>query len=124
MRWLDEFQSKYGFNDGESIPNGAEAVREMFIKAINHFATKYGSDYRAFPFERAGSHNYYVLGFAPASDLKELDLSAEVTLEDTDDAFQRAIARIDEIELDRYVWIEAHIDESYQDILEEDDDES
>jgi len=43
MKYWDEMQSKWGFEDGGCVPAGAEVYREVYIRAVNLMAKKLGS---------------------------------------------------------------------------------
>lgn len=122
MDWLSEFQTKYGFDDGESVPVNVEEVRDVYIAFINHFAAKWGSAYRAHGYDSGGMHNPCWICFTPQINPEDFDVDTDTALEDTDEAFQRAVERAEW--LDNYVWITANVDPNWKSLLEDDDDEA
>ena len=68
MKYLDDMLSKWGFGDGEAIPDGVECYREVYLKAINAMAERLGTKQRAVPFDRSGMHNWCMIAFAPGED--------------------------------------------------------
>ena len=61
MRYWEDFASKYGFCDGESIPPDAQEARRVYVQAINCKAAKLGSNCRLIPYNRAGMHNALII---------------------------------------------------------------
>jgi hypothetical protein len=69
MNYWDDMQSKFGFGDGEAVPEGAECYREVYISVVNALAEKLGSGVRAVPWDRPGCHNWCLILFAKAGKL-------------------------------------------------------
>lgn len=61
MKYWEEFQSKWGFGDGDSIPPDACAIREVYVREINKLAAKRGSGVRLMAYDRSGMHNCYLI---------------------------------------------------------------
>jgi len=57
MRYWDDMQDKFGFQDGGAIPPDAWKCRKAYVMAVNTLAAKFGSNTRAFAFDRGGMHN-------------------------------------------------------------------
>jgi len=58
MKFWDEMNDKYGFNDGGAYPDGIDLYRDVYVKAVNKLAENRNSELRVVPFDRAGVHNY------------------------------------------------------------------
>ena len=70
MRFWDDMQNKYGFSDGEAVPDGAEVYRAVYIRAVNALAEQLGSTVRAVAYDRPGVHNWCLILFHQVSDLE------------------------------------------------------
>lgn len=106
MHYWDEMQSKWGFNDGESIPPHIDLYRSVYIQAVNAIAEELGSEYRARAYDRAGLHNWCMVVTVPKD---ATDPEAPGVPEGWDGALRRAIALADEMQLDDYVHTTAEI---------------
>ena len=47
MKYWDDFQTKWGFGDGDAMPPDAWACRAVYIRAINRLARKRGQQGQA-----------------------------------------------------------------------------
>ena len=83
-------RTKYGFNGGGAVPDGAEIYRAVYIRAINKLAEQLGSRVRAVAYDRAGVHNWCLILFHGVNDsagrtpdelTESLDLSAAEVLD-------------------------------------------
>lgn len=63
MKYLDDMLDKYGFSDGEAVPDDALARRTVYIAAINAVAQRMGVEQRAEPYNRPGCHNWCLIAF-------------------------------------------------------------
>jgi len=63
MKYFDEMQTKWGFDDGELVPPDAEARRTVYVEALNQVAAKLGSEVRAYAYDRPGVHNPFLMVF-------------------------------------------------------------
>ena len=70
MRFWDDMLDKYGFADGEAVPDGAEVYRAVYIRAVNVLAEQLGSGVRAVAYDRPGVHNGCLILFHRFSDLE------------------------------------------------------
>ena len=66
MKFWDDMQTKFGFDDGDSIPGGMTIYRDVYLKVVNELAKRNGSQYRYVPFNRPGCHNYYMVSPVPS----------------------------------------------------------
>jgi electron transfer flavoprotein alpha/beta subunit len=108
MHYWEEMRSKWGFGDGDAVPQGADLYREVYINAINALAERDGAQHRAYPFDRAGLHNWCLIAIAP----KDVEVDADGTPV-TDFAGDEALAaQIEEamtMGLDEYVQVEVRL---------------
>jgi len=72
MKYWDDFQTKWGFGDGDAVPPDAWACRQVYIREINRLARKRGSKVRLAAYDRPGMHNGYLIVRVP------VDLVAKV----------------------------------------------
>lgn len=61
MKYWEEFQTKWGFGDGEAVPPDAWALRYVYVREINRLAAAKGSAVRLLAFDRGGMHNPYLI---------------------------------------------------------------
>lgn len=73
MKYYKEFETKFGFNDGESIPNDAPEHRQVYVQFLNAIAEKLGSTVRAIAWDRPGCHNPYLILLVPADKVDSYD---------------------------------------------------
>ena len=67
MQYIGEMENKYGFGDGACYPEGIEMYRDVYVRTLNAFAQKWGSNTRAIPYDRPGSHNAIMLLYTTAA---------------------------------------------------------
>lgn len=118
MKYWDEFQSKWGFSDGDAIPPDARACREVYVREINKLAAKKGSAVRLLAWDRPGVHNGYLIVHVAAELVKgvpskklcvgQWDGGWEPADRDwqeptVDEAMETAIQEAFELDLDGYV---------------------
>jgi hypothetical protein len=72
MKYWDEFQTKWGFSDGEAVPPDAAACREVYVQEINRLAEQNRSAVRLLAFDRPGVHNCYLIVRVPAALVKDV----------------------------------------------------
>jgi len=65
MKYWDEMLTKYGFGDGDSIPDGIEIYRDVYLKVVNKLAKLKGSGQRYVPYDRDSIHNPYLVCLVP-----------------------------------------------------------
>jgi hypothetical protein len=70
MKYWDEFQTKWGFSDGEAVPPDAKACREVYVREINTLAEQNRSAVRLLAWDRPGVHNCYLVVRVPAELVK------------------------------------------------------
>lgn len=111
MMYWEEFQTKFGFNDGDSIPPDVEEKRAVYLNVVNILAEKYGSSVRYYPYDRPGMHNYYLVLLRDANVSEEEAKSNNYEgPKDTDEAMDTAIREAYEYGLDDLVYSKVEID--------------
>ena len=71
MKYWEEFNSKFGFGDGDAVPPDAWALRYVYVREINRLAKAKGSAVRAYAFDRGGMHNPYMILRADADKIDD-----------------------------------------------------
>jgi hypothetical protein len=126
MRFWEDMQSKYGFSDGNAVPDGVEIYREVYIRAVNQLAEQLGSRVRAAAYDRFGVHNWCLILMHSLSDLQahgiqdfttHTDIQAETT--EADEAMEEAIRQADELELDSFVEVMVTLTDDFEDFVKE-----
>lgn len=108
MQYWEEMRSKWGFRDGDAVPQGADMFRKVYVDVINALAERDGAEYRAYPFDRGGLHNWCMILIAP----KDADLSADGVVASgvaEDDVLAAQIAEAYDMELDAYVEVRTRL---------------
>lgn len=108
MKYWEEMQSKWGFDDGGATPAGIEHYRAAYILAVNALAESLGSRVRAIAFNRGGIHNWCLILTVPMEialkDPTEPLAAYELGDGETrDDAFDNAVELAMEEGIDSYV---------------------
>lgn len=125
MRYWDDMRTKYGFNDGGAVPDGAEVYRAVYIRAVNKLAEQLNSGVRAAAYDRAGVHNwclillYDVKGLTsrtPDELTEPLDISAGEVLE-PDEAMGEAIRQAYLLDLDSFVQVSIALSDDFADFV-------
>lgn len=126
MRFWEEMQSKWGFHDGEAIPEGVEAYRTVYIRAVNRLAEQLDSQVRAVAYNRCGLHNFCLVLFHNVADLADVpveqytehvNIPAEVV--EPDEAMREAIWQAEMWHLDELLDVTVTIDPGLDDFLDE-----
>lgn len=120
MRFWEDMQTKYGFNDGGAVPDGAEVYRTVYIRGVNKLAEQLDSSVRVVAYDRFGVHNWCLILMHQLSDLQthgiedftaHTDISAETA--EPDEAMEEAIHQADELELDSFVEVTVTLDDDF-----------
>jgi hypothetical protein len=61
MKYWEDYKSKWGFGDGDSVPPDAEAYWVENMRVMNALLEKHGSGVRLVLWFRNGMHNCYLL---------------------------------------------------------------
>ena len=119
MKYFEEMQDKYGFQDGGAVPPDAWKCRHVYVAAINKLAEKYGSAVRAVAYDRGGMHNSCMILFAGTDQAqrfvaKEIGDFDEVML---DIAMHEAVDDANGFDLDEYIIVEVRVDDVFAGFL-------
>lgn len=119
MRYYEEMQSKYGFSDGNAIPDGIELYRTAYIRTMNKLLGKHGSRFRLAAFDRAGLHNWCMLFTVPLEEFEtikdpEVYVDHKFSTEEPvpDNAYIEALSEAHELMVDDYVMVCVELDEA------------
>lgn len=114
MKYFEEMNSKYGFNDGYSVPPDAYKCREVYCITLNKLLEKNDSICRIIPFDRPGLHNGCMWMRVPKD-----NLLSHVECE-PDEAWTKSVDEAMELGLDEFVAVECSIyEDALEDFLEE-----
>jgi hypothetical protein len=125
MRYWDDMRTKYGFNDGGAVPDGAEVYRAVYIRAVNQLAEQLSSRVRATAYDRAGVHNWCLILFYDVNDLagrtpdeltEALDVSGGEVL-DPDAAMDEAIGQAYLLDLDSFVQVSVDLSDDFENFV-------
>jgi len=125
MKYWEEYQSKWGFGDGDAIPPDARACREVYVREINKRAAARGSAVRLLAFDRTGMHNCYLILRVAAEQVRDvppellckgpweggwsMPTDSGWTETPDDEAMEEAIQEAFELDLDQYVETEVRV---------------
>lgn len=124
MRFWDDMQHKYGFSDGEAVPDGAEVYRAVYIRAVNALAEQLGGTVRAVAYDRPGVHNWCLILLHRANDLEangirlftlHVEFDAEVV--EPDEAMDEAIRQACLMDLDSFVDVQVNVSDDFADFV-------
>jgi len=57
MKYWEDFQSKWGFEDGDAVPPDAYLLRQVYVRELNRELLKRKSGVRLLAWDRPGMHN-------------------------------------------------------------------
>ena len=57
MKYWEDFQSKWGFGDGDSVPPDALLIRQVYVRELNRMLCRRRSTVRLLAWDRPGMHN-------------------------------------------------------------------
>lgn len=129
MRYWDEMRNKYGFSDGDAIPDGVLAYRQMYIQVVNTLAQQLESKVRAVPYDRIGMHNRCLIVFIGAEEVASIPNESHFGAKwaenaqtrlmqdnfldaNTDTAMKQAIDFAHDLDLHEYITVELARDET------------
>jgi len=123
MIYWEEMTSKYGFNDGESVPPFVEKYRAAYVMAINKVAEAHESNVRVVAYDRPGCHNWCIIIRISKKDYDKINNSriitnGEIKLSDYDIAgfvesdgkFDEALEAVKDIDIDSYFDVKIEFD--------------
>lgn len=105
MKYFQEMDTKWGFEDGNCVPPDAEKCREVYIKVLNKLLEKNGSDCRIIEFDRPGVHNWCLWLRVWKENLNSHEEHP------VDDAWTKSVDEANEMGLDEFVETECFIRE-------------
>lgn len=122
MMYWEEFDSKWGFSDGESVPIGAEMYRSVYIQVLNKLAENLDSGFRAVAYNRYGVHNPLLIVICPKASVAHLNLGELLTgvgefefpvTRKYDDAMDEAIAQALDLDIDDQVDTDVSVSDTF-----------
>ena len=125
MRYWNDMSSKFGFNDGEGIPQGITKYREVYILVMNALLKKHGSEIRMMAVDRGGCHNWCMImpvRLKDVSKFKDQDF-LDVTKADVNEAsdlgygFSRAFCEAIDLNVDQFIEAETRIHPDFKRVL-------
>ena len=135
MKYFDEMDSKFGFGDGDAIPQEAEACRQVYVRVLNPLLKKHNSALRILPYDRGGCHNSIMWVRVPVacfdkvsakdsrwwengSCLDDEDFPTVLgQVEGSDDGWDAAVEAANDLNLDDFVEVKVNVLESEVDDL-------
>lgn len=124
MRFWDDMLEKYGFADGEAMPDGAEVYRAVYVRAVNALAEQLRSEVRAVAYDRPGIHNWCLILFHRLSDLEAqgicvyaLHVEIDAAEVEPDEAMDEAIRQACLMDLDSFVEVRVSIGAEFADFV-------
>ncbi|MBI5668426.1 hypothetical protein FBR02_06730 [Anaerolineae bacterium CFX9] len=121
MRFWQDMQSKWGFSDGDAVPDGIEVYRTIYIRAVNQLAEQLGSSVRAAAYDRFGVHNWCLILIYKLADLQahgienftaHTDINAEIAA--ADEAMEEAIRQAYELDLDTFAEVTVTLADDFE----------
>lgn len=128
MRYWEEMNGKYGFDDGDAEPPDARTCRMVYVQALNALAAKKNCMARAVAYNRPGVHNACLILVVPVELFQTLT-AAQVLGEDDwtppddfrevrgDTWWSEIVAEIEELDVDRFVETRTAITPEFQRFL-------
>ena len=119
MMYYDEMLSKYGFNDGDSMPTGIEFYREVYMKVVNRLCEKLESNVRVVAYDRPGLHNGCIIlpisidDFVQLPDENQKGESLDNTFQGktiSDEMYEEATRQACKLCLDDFVLVQVTVD--------------
>jgi hypothetical protein len=98
MEYWNDFLTKSGFGDGNSVPDDADVIRDFCVQIVNHFANKFGSKVETVEFNRGGLHNWCIVVFVDNDQMAAPD-------DEMDKAVEAARSYWNENKLQDLVWV-------------------
>ena len=74
MKYWDDFQTKWGFGDGDSVPPDAHLLRQVYVGELNSLLQKRKSSVRLLAWDRPGLHNPLLIVRVPAAMVRDVPL--------------------------------------------------
>jgi hypothetical protein len=103
LRYWDDMQSKYGFDDGDNEPAHAGEARGLYVRVLNTLLAACGALTRYEAFDRPGMHNSCLIVKSGTED-------HEMGCIDESYKVQTAIDAANDMYLDDYIMTQTWID--------------
>ena len=117
MKYWEDFQTKWGFGDGDSVPPDAQLLRQVYVRELNSLLRKRKSKVRLLAFDRPGVHNPYLIVRVPADMVRDVtprklcmgqwnggwEPRGDWQEPEPDQAYDSVLAEAEEMELDSRV---------------------
>jgi len=113
MKYFDEMRTKWGVGDGGTVPPDAKACRTVYVEALNQVAVKFGSELRAYAYDRPGMHNPFLIVF------RSQDAQTDHEELEPDEPMNEAIGCCNGLDLDDLVEVQVTVDPGYQEKITE-----
>lgn len=123
MHYWEDFQDKFGFNDGGATPPDAEICRDLYMRVVNKLAGQLDSQWRVIPFDHP-THNGYRIYFRPVDwePQRPDETDDEVIVwrdYETDEAMQQAIDHACSLDLDEnFVIVNTQLTDDFQEFFD------
>jgi len=116
MKYWEDYQSKWGFGDGDSVPPDAQMLRQVYVRTLNCLLKTRQSRVRLLAFDRPGMHNPLLILRVPANMVRNVPAERlcrgqmdggwepkDWQEPEPDTAFEAVLATAEEMELDSMV---------------------
>lgn len=116
MKYWEDYQSKWGFGDGDSVPPDALMLRQVYCRELNRELLKRKSSVRLLAWDRPGMHNSLMIVRVPANMVRNVPAERlcrgqmdggwepkDWQEPEPDMAFEAVLAAAEEMELDSMV---------------------
>jgi len=137
MQYWESMLTKWGFDDGTTVPDGVEVYRDVYLKTVNRLAEKHGSSQRFVPYDRDGIHNpclvvlvpcdWFKTSYLPSQAGNERWQSAdddaldrvEIPLGQMDEEMRTALAEAHDRDIDLFVEVTTTVGLAFEDFLDD-----
>lgn len=115
MKYFEEMKDKFGFGDGDDVPEGVAEYREVYCRAVNAAAEKLGSNVRIVELNGSGLHNWCQIYRIDKKMYDDFLATGSLLLpereEPEDETFKKAVEVCMETGLDEVIKFDARINE-------------
>jgi len=116
MKYWEDFQTKWGFADGDSVPPDALLLRQVYVRELNRLLARRKSGVRLLAYDRPGMHNSLLIVRVGAAMVRNVPAKrlwggqqsggwepGDLHEPAPDTAYEAVLAEADEMELDSMV---------------------
>lgn len=124
MRYFNEMDSKYGFDSGQTIPEGIDKYREIYCIVLNKLLEKNQSKCRILPLEGSGTKNPCLWIRVSVADYNQQTDKLDPIIHELDEVkedeqWEKSIEEANELGLDDLIEVQVNVNqEKMQKILE------